>query len=252
MQPEDLEKPYHQWKHLLLKAPIYTLAVLGGDAPTSTQRLRFYTPQEATVLARLLITDIKKRKSILLATNGPRTSKYDPITGKPSFAHYEIHPKTGHPIDYQIDPVSRAFITTLAAGSLKDGVHFQFFDFKFGKKSPYKALLGAVARHPGSQAYLPGESTSMISEGYDCLPSGSVTIYDTTAMNHAHHAHVSSLCAAGYAHRLSLTNRGDLAFNHSNPLISCKPLQSRSAAQIVAESIFRDFAPSTDALGAIS
>jgi hypothetical protein len=66
----------------------------------------------------------------------------------------------------------------------------KLLDFQFGSPSMYKAVIGVTKINDGSEFWVPGESTSMISELIDLF--GRITVYDHKAMLDTHRNHVST------------------------------------------------------------
>jgi len=144
------------------------LVVLSGDAPDSTGTQHLYTSEEALKFASYIITKAQAEDCFVYVTNGPRTGKFliDGIAVDTAAHRSEAE------INIPTDPVSSAFIEALTADGFRD---FQFFDFRYGQQSYYKALLRIC-----DSIYLPGESISMVSEGSDFKTD--VTVYHTGSM----------------------------------------------------------------------
>ena len=227
-QPEDLEKEYKKLKSHLIESDKYYMVMLGGDATDPTGKMQYYTPEEAHKLGKYIGEQAKKNNAVVLGLNGPRTGKYNPNTGEKLLTH-----KNG----CDLDEVSEAFIAGLKESELNENTDFQFFDFKFDetKINTYQAVLGAVRAKPESHVYMPGDSTSMISEACDLSPSGSVTVFRNGAMNMTHHSHVNSVHAEGYTSVLSKNMEEERSLNQNNTESKSKPL---SAAAVVAKRVF--------------
>ncbi len=186
------------------------LVILGGDAllphEINGKKYQYYIKKDAEDLAEYS-ADLIDQGFTVYATCGNRTGMLNPETEESLHTHRLIHPVTKAEIDYQIDPVSQAYIERIAARQGEAGresdQNFKFFDFKFlekGVDSAYKALLTAVQKNPGENLVLvPGESTSMISECCDMVPNQSVIIVPNSAMNPSHIAHVASVIESGQA-----------------------------------------------------
>lgn len=176
------------------------------------------TAEEAKVLGKLLGAQVLRAGAFLLATNGPRTGQNDSRTGQKLLTHRTKDPETGALLSYKMDEVSQAFLEGLKEAGLQEGKHFVFSDFQFGIPSDFKPFLGAALSKEGSQVFLPGESTSMISEGYDNLPADTVTLVTNHDMNETHRKHVNAM--SGYAARLDYTDgamkRSDSKATHSS------------------------------------
>ena len=252
--PKDLTYEFEKWGKHIIPAIRYNMVVLGGDAPDEKKVMHYYTPDEAFNLGKYIGQRTKGEGSFLLVINSPRTGKHDPKTANDSLSHREAHPETNKPLDYKIDAVSQAFLKGVEEKGLLNGINYQFFDFKFGKDgvvNAYKGLFGAVAKTPGSHVFISGESTSTVSEACDLLPLGSVTVYDTNAMNAAHKAHIDSIHQEGYAHRLTsdltlipiITTASSILpigcpASSSEAAIDNSEKKSVSAALAVADSIY--------------
>ncbi len=182
-QIEAVKKAYLERRDQLPSSALYQGVILGGDAPTPEGEILFFTEENARQLAR----SVAHFKGHFLITNGPRTGKYDPET--------KTEIKTAHR-DGKLDFVTAAFVEELK----KSGVlpnRFTVFDFQFGQPSnDMDVMLGAVRATNGFM-FVPGESTSSISESVDVLPFQHAIVYENTAMNPVHKAHVVSEVKAG-------------------------------------------------------
>ena len=199
-KPEYLAAEYQKWKPEIISGKSYYLVALGGDAPDENGQMHYYTAEEAYDLGKYIALQALANNATVLGTNGPRTGKYDPITEEALLTHRE----TKAPLDYRLDAVSAAFISGLVYQGLTNNEGFQFFDFIFSKDgviSAYKGLLGAVL-DVGGHVYIPGESTSMVSEACDLLPPQKVIVFENSAMNYAHKRHMYSTYENGYANLL--------------------------------------------------
>lgn len=237
---KDLIPEYHKLKNQIINSDKYNLVVLAGDATDQYGQMQYYTPEESFKLGEYFGKNSQNDGSVVIATNGPRTGKHNPKTGEVTLSHRNVSPETKEALPNILDPVSQAFLDGLNSVGLVKDKHYNFFDFRFGKDgviSAYKGLLGATISNEGSSVYMPGESSSMISEACDLLPDGAVIIYDNDAMSESHQKHVKSVYEQGSAHRLS----GDL---HLSKKISGKNNttgKNMSAAQVVAQSIADNF-----------
>ena len=183
------------------------LLVLSGDAPDAQGQMRYFLPSEAANIAVRAMANAKENFGYLAITNGPRTGKHDPITGEPTAAHRG---------DTEIDPVTRAARQALLDIGFKEGEDFDVWDFRFldkGVDSAYQALLAAAMRTQGS-VYMPGESTSMVTEAADVLKRV-FTIYGARSMSRAHSAHMASVYEAGQAN--VLTRKGHMVWARKLP-----------------------------------
>lgn len=236
---ENLITEYQKWQPQIISGERYYLAVLGGDAPDENGQMNYYTAEEAYDLGKYIALQALANNATVLSTNGPRTGKHDPITEEALLTHRELHPITKEPLDYRLDAVSAAFISGLIYEGLTNNKNFQFFDFRFGKNgvvSAYKALLGAVLE-VGGHAYIPGESTSMVSEACSLLPPQSVTVFNNSAMNETHKRHVKSTYKNIYANLL-LDN---MEFTPIIPQAASELHENLSATETIAKAIVDDF-----------
>lgn len=195
---------YDEWQKELPSADVYLGVYLGGDAPALNKEMKFFTEDDASRLADYVIAkveEINERgvKPCVLVLNGPRTGKHDNNGKEILTVHREG----------QSDAITEHFSKKLAD---KD-IEYKVFDFQHNtpenKKwvSAYNAfdlVLGAV-RATNGKMIVPGESTSVISEAIDVLPSEpigttapeKVIVYHNTAMHDVHKAHVASEQEAG-------------------------------------------------------
>lgn len=228
VSPETITEAYQQNKDSLPPAERYIGIILGGDAETPEGKVRYYTAQEAMELASYIVPQVKKEKAHLLILNGPRTGKHDQKTGKLI--------ETSHR-DGSVDAITMAFIESLQAQGLNQGPDFTLLDFQFGKPSAYPVVLGALYATK-SPIFVAGESTSMVSEAADCLPHDLVTAYTNGAMNENHKKHCVSENETGRINILE-NNGGKWQLLKARDIRD--PESSRSASQIIAESIKKRF-----------
>lgn len=192
-QASKIEEIYEKWQKELPTCSSYLGVILGGDAPLPppTKGMKWFTEKDVVSLANYIAPLAKEKKSCVLVLNGPRTGKYD----KNQQEMLTVH-RNG-----ESDPLSKLFLKKLK----EQGITATFFDFQHkseGSKNserPYNTfelVIGALRAHDGV-LLVPGESTSMISEAVDTLPSRKVIVYQNTAMNEVHEAHVASELAAG-------------------------------------------------------
>lgn len=181
LKKSDIQADYDKFKDKLLSLGKYNsvmVAVLGGDAPDGKNLMKYYTPEEAKTLANYLGKQAILKNAIVLATNGPRTGKHNQETGKvDDTAH-----KNG-----KFDFVSQEFVDTLK--SILPETQFAFYDFQSGQPSMSKAMYGQALKENGV-VYIPGESTSMVSEAVDNFGPTRVIVYKNKAMNPTHLKHV--------------------------------------------------------------
>jgi len=217
LQKHDLFKANNNWiGERFLQAPSYIGVFLGGDAPTPDGTIRYFTQEEARLLGQLVAQKAKKSGSCVLITNGPRTGKHDKTSG----AVNNFHKKNS-----QIDPVSMAFIQSMQ----ENNATYQFFDFKFGVPSAYKAILATLMTTPNSQAFVTGESASMVSELCDFMPTGQTYVVSVNSMNRTHKAFVRSMHEAK---RINWVHPNAQIIEHPGKLE--KSTENISAAETIA------------------
>ena len=191
------------------KAPYYVV-MLGGDAPDSTGKQHYYTAEEASALGHYVAQIATSLNAFVLATNGPRTGKFNPEDGLERQTHCNAGAK-GRTEDDPLDEVSSAFLDALRSHLSDDQYFWQ--DFRFlahGVDSAWRSFLGAACTKLNSQLLVPGESTSMIDEARSVMPRGadgqpSITMFSTQSSNQTHEAHVRSIVDAGFANNLDAT-----------------------------------------------
>lgn len=189
---QNMEEVYVNWKSELPTAKSYLVVILGGDAPSPGSKVnKFFGLKDAKKLADYIVKH-RKPDEYLIVLNGPRTGKFKPDQQEDMTVHRQGYS----------DPVTESFITHLKNKGIKD---FKVFDFQH--KTPenqnyvlpfnsFDLAVGAVCSKGGS-IFVPGESTSMISEMRDLLPPEKVVVYEHKAMSEVHQAHVQSEIAAG-------------------------------------------------------
>ncbi|MBI2707790.1 MAG: mitochondrial fission ELM1 family protein [Proteobacteria bacterium] len=222
--PEGTEKTYNDWSKELPVCSSYVGVILGGDAPLPppAKGLKRFTENDALNLANYVVPLAKEKNACVVVLNGPRTGKYD--------ANQE-EVLTVHRQGYS-DPVTEFFLQKLQEAETQ----VAFFDFQHKTPEnaqwvkPYNAfelVVGALQTQEGL-LLVPGESTSMISEAIDTLPSEKVLVYKNAAMNDVHEAHVASELAAG---RVTVLEN----YRHINKLQSSPAGPPSSAAMIIAQ-----------------
>lgn len=194
-QVSQIEVAYKENAAKLPQAKEFLGVVLGGDAPTPEGKTLLFSEDNARQLARFIAKERENRH--LVITNGPRTGKFDPKT--------MLENKTAHREGVK-DPVTLAFLDELAKNSVKPE-QYTLFDFQFGQKSDMDMILGLLRAHK-AELFVPGESTSSISESIDVMPDHHVTIYENTAMNEMHKAHVKREVASARVSLLPLEKDG--------------------------------------------
>ncbi|MBS0272014.1 MAG: hypothetical protein JSR85_05140 [Proteobacteria bacterium] len=220
-QANIVTQVYNKWEkqELPQNCSKYLGVILGGDAPTLTKDIQLFTEQDAVKLATFTAKMVAN--ACVLVLNGPRTGKHDANK-------QEI--KTVHRQGYS-DRITELFQKELIAQGIKN---MKVFDFQHDTKMPYNSfdlVIGAVKAKDGT-IIVPGESTSMISEAIDTLPAKSVLIYEDSAMNEAHRAHVESELTAGRASILKNYCEIEVpSLNSSEP--------KAGAAKVIAEKLWQ-------------
>jgi hypothetical protein len=190
LKAADLVGAYQRSKEVIPRAEAYLGVILAGDAPDSEGKIRFFEQVEAIQLATFIGNRALKSKATVLVLNGPRTGKHFPTT-------LQVDPSADR--SGSVDLVTSAFMKQLS--SIIPAEKIKLFDFQFDRVSHYQTVLGALLGTP-AELFVPGESTSMVSETVDHFP-GHVTIYENGAMNSSHQAHVQSEFQAGRASLLT-------------------------------------------------
>lgn len=220
--PDFLKKEYFKYKDKFegIKGE-FIIVILGGDAPTEEGDIKYYTAQEAERFGNFIGKTAYQKNLAVLVFNGPRTGQYNKDGKLDKNAHRT-----------EMDHVTKAFKEALLKTLNNDKV--LIYDFKYNEASLYKAGLG-MASEKGMQVFVPGESTSMISEAIDCLPSAQVVIVENSAMNDMHKAHVKSVLESGFATIFNYDNKfNNGKFNNeSTSLVK----SHKTAADIFAEEI---------------
>lgn len=153
------------------------MIILGGDAPDSDGRIHYYTSSEAEKTAEYISNFCKTNNYSLMIFNGPRTGQYDPVTGNKKA---DVHTND------KLDDVTESFIEKIKI-YLKPS-QYKLYNYSKSSASPYKAGFWVVKNVKEGKCFLPGESTSMISEANDILPSQTIII-SNNAMNESHRKH---------------------------------------------------------------
>lgn len=221
LTPAKLEAERSIWEAKNTPLPVaekYIGVFLGGDAPDMdgvTQK--FFTPEEAAILAEYVADRALETGATVLLTNGARTGKFNPATGE---RRKNIHR------DGTVDPTTQTFLDKLK----ERDVAVYFYDFQFNRlPSAYTSILDVLRSVPGSVTFVTGESTSMVSEIGDILPRGAMVIAEIGSMNDAHKAHVNSCYRAGIASGIKAED-GKVAVVE----VEIQKGESLSAAQVIA------------------
>lgn len=154
--------------------------VLGGDAEMPNGKdWKLFSEKNAHEFGLQVCEFLKKTGYKVLVTNGPRTGSFIDSHHRNLNAHK----------DGKLDKISQIFLNTLTTAGFKQGKHFEFFDFQFGKPSALKAIMATVYKNKGF-LIMPGESTSSISESIAVMPT---VVYKVDSMNDAHQAYLEDL-----------------------------------------------------------
>lgn len=229
---------YDEYQKELPLADLYLGVYLGGDRSTDTKEVKFFTEDDATRLADYVIAkaeEINQRglKPCVLVLNSPQTGKHD-IDGKEVLSVHR-EGKADH-------------ITELFANKLADkGIEYKIFDFQHNTPgneewvSAYNTLdlvAGAVRTTKGKM-FVPAESTFVISETIDVMPSesidtmppGKVLVYYNNAMNDVDKAHVMNEKDTG---------RASILENYENIIPASETKESKaSASKIIAQQLIK-------------
>jgi hypothetical protein len=130
------------------------------------------------------------------------------------------------------DPVTLAFMDELSKNNISQK-QYSLFDFQFGSKNQDMDLILGAIRGTNSEIMVPGESTSSISESIDVLPAGAVTVYDNSAMNKVHQAHVKSEFEAGRIKLLPIGYKNVLKHEDRQEKVSTQKLSAAEAIAIM-------------------
>ncbi len=227
--PEEADKVYEKWGNTELPpCKTYLGIVLGGDAPAPgpANEIKLFTECDAAKLADYISQNAKE--ACILVLNGPRTGKHDLNKNEILTVH-----RKG-----ELDHMTKLFKQKLAAKGIKNVKVFDFQHNTPENKSwtaPYNSfdlVIGAL-RATNGEIMVPGDSTSVISESIDTLPPGKVLVYEDSAMNEVHKAHLVSELRAG---RISvLENYHNIRTPTSN---SDKP--QPNAATIIAQKLWQE------------
>jgi len=224
LSKSDIDKEYE--RHLLsipgTTSDKYTLVILGGDAQNTDQSWNYFTKSDALKLAKQVGKFIYD-DTYVFVLNGPRTGKHNPTTKEED--------KNVHRND-MLDPVTQTFVDHFKARE-----KFHVFDFQYGKTGMYKALLGKMLHASKSEIFVPGESTSMISEIIDSVGSNEkhkIFVYEHSAMSKVHKTHISNEHRAG---RINLVSKNGVIVKQ----ITEKQFEHNSAAKSVADDIIKNW-----------
>lgn len=196
----------------------YALVIVGGDAQNPDGSWNYFTKNDAAKLAKIVQKSIDENTYIFVL-NGPRTGKHNPDTkAENTDAHRSAN----------LDSITQTF-----ADYFKNRERFHVFDFQYGKPGMYRPLLGKMLHATNSKIFVPGESTSMISEIVDSVGSNEkhqIFAYENSAMTRVHKAHISSEHAAG---RINVISKNGGMIQQ----ITAKDAKEHSAAKAIAENI---------------
>lgn len=203
----DINKAYEEWSKGIELPPHngFLFVALPGDAPDEHGVQHYHTKESAAKLGTLLGAIATKQNMLLLATNGPRTGKFDPKTGEAMPVHHKGE---------AMDAVSSAFLAAAEDAAGKSKVIFA--DFKFGSPSLTSAFLGAVASDDRSVAVIAGESTSQVTEAVNLLNPGQVYVLPNEAMNKNHEQYIAEVINNNYAKELKESDESLTTFSTSS------------------------------------
>jgi hypothetical protein len=231
---EDLSKELLRWQRDKTLQPIpngkeYIGVILGGDAPDLDGKQRFFTPKEATILAKFVSDLAKKNQAVILVTNGPRTGKFEPETAEECKVHTE---------NAELDKTTAAFEARLFETILKEeGVTYALFNFVFGQPSAYKPILAKLGNT--GLAFVTGDSISFVTEMYDVLPKNNIRLIKIGSMNDTHIAYMHSVLertnSLGYAIDIKKASMEKVVVSPAANMPLYEP-----AAVAVANQIFED------------
>ena len=169
----------------------YFGVILGGDAPVPESKdIKLFTEEDASHLADYVANNAQG--AYILVLNGPRTGKYDKNRKEIASVHRQG----------QVDPITNLFKEQLAERGV---TQVKVFDFQHNTPEnkpwvpPYNCfdLVAGALKATNGVLFVPGESTTSISESIDVLSPGQVIVYNNSAMNDVHKAHVTSEFEAG-------------------------------------------------------
>ena len=222
LHKSDIEKAYE--KQVLsmpgTTADKYMLVIMGGDAQNPDGSWNYFTKKDASKLATIVQKSIDQ-DTYVFVLNGPRTGKHNPDTKE---ENQEAHRSA------KLDPVTQIFVD-----HFKNREKFHVFDFQYGKAGMYRPLLGKMLHSANSKIFVPGESTSMISEIVDSVGSNEkhqIFAYEHSAMTKVHKAHISSEHAAG---RINLVSKNGGMIQQ----ITAKDAKENSVAKAIADDIIK-------------
>lgn len=189
------------------------VVILPGDAPDETGKLKAFTKSDAQALAEQIFAQTQQLGlNRLIVTNGPRTGKH-------------LAPETAHR-DNTVDGVTQAFCDKWQQLS---GTQAELHDFQFHNlPSAYKPLLHSLQQNSESVIFVPGESTSMVTECIGTLPRSQVFICEVNCMSSTHHHHLETV-----------KRQGGIQVLRSNGQLECGPsiehYETTAAAKHIAQ-----------------
>jgi hypothetical protein len=205
--------------------PKVAMLILGGDAPTPNGEMRFYTAEDARKTAQYVGNLCKTEGRSLMVFNGPRTGQHD----QSDPAHKKLD--WGH-TDERFDPITQIFADEIT--KILPPTQVRIYHFVPGSAS-YKGALWVLKNAQDAVCFLPGESTSMISEINDALP-GKTKIIENSAMNEVHAAHVKSEIEAGRSQGLD-KNFAPLPYQIQSMATSNNQPAAQQIAQVVIDDL---------------
>ncbi len=198
---QELKESFAKWeKHPLVSVDKkYITVLLPGDAPDPSNKMQYFTKESALKLFQHLhkiwLNDSTKRTVIL--QNGPRTGKYDPVTGKVVCSHEY---KTGEPEENAIDKISSYFSSL----RVQEKIPYFFKNFSFElntgqriKHSDFEPILYLTYKTK-SIFIFPGESISLIGQLPLYLDPENVIAFYSSSMNQEHKLALEEAFKRGY------------------------------------------------------
>lgn len=224
LQKAEIEKAYEK---SVLEIPgtvsdKYALVILGGDVENTDKSWSYFTQSNSIKLAKIIAKLIDK-DTYIFVLNGPRTGKHNASTGKEDS---EAH--RGN----KIDAVTQSFMDQFAN---RDKIYL--FDFQYGKSGMYRPLLGKMLHSLESKIFIPGESTSMVSEIVDTVGSNDkhkIFVYEHSAINKNHKSHILEEHKNG---RIFLLSKNGTITRQITP----NGLYTQSAAKLIADNIEKNW-----------
>ncbi len=176
----------------------YIAVILGGDAPDSLNKQRYFLPEEAAVFAEFIAKEAREMGATVLVTNGPRTGKFNPVTGEDLFAAGKVHKESKEGKELELDKVTKAFENVLKTKEVS------YLLVNYIKKEPqppsaYQPFIGLVLENPTAKMYVTIDSSSNMSEIRDVLPKTQLNLVQIGSANATHIKQMESILREGRA-----------------------------------------------------